>query len=129
MPPSPGAFDSAERWLRYARADLKMALADPPDGVYELLCFHAQQAVEKGLKAVLTHLSIAFPKTHDLQLLVSLLPPQMRQAPELRGVERLTPYAIATRYPGMDESVDQREYRDAIQVAQIALDWALQQVG
>ena len=54
MPPDPISPGSSEDWLRYAKADLALAQVPlPAGGLYELLCFHAQQAAEKSLKAVL----------------------------------------------------------------------------
>jgi len=51
MPPEAG---SPRDWLRLAKADLAIARLElPPDGLLELLCFHAQQAAEKSIKAVL----------------------------------------------------------------------------
>lgn len=48
--PAPG---SAEDWLARAKGDLAIAEAPLPEGAfYEDLCFHAQQAAEKALKAV-----------------------------------------------------------------------------
>ena len=41
-----------------------------PEGSTNTACFHAQQAVEKSLKALLTSWGIAFPKTHDLTRLL-----------------------------------------------------------
>ncbi len=53
---------SAEDWLRYAKSDLEPARIEKPEGVLlENLCFHAQQAAEKTLKAVLIFLEIDFP--------------------------------------------------------------------
>lgn len=41
---------SAEVWLRYAEADIEMARVPlPRRAMYEQLCFHAQQAVERGV--------------------------------------------------------------------------------
>jgi len=66
---------SVGRWLQYARGDMTMAeqpmSADVP---YLLRCFHAQQAAEKSVKAVLLHLGVAFPPTHNLSVLFALLP-------------------------------------------------------
>ena len=39
---------------------------------YEVICFHAQQCVEKYLKAHLVEAGVAFPKTHDLETLLRL---------------------------------------------------------
>src|SRR5687768_7678744 len=56
MPPEPISPGSPEDWLRYAKADLALARVPlPVGGLYALLCFHTQQAVEKSLKAVLIH--------------------------------------------------------------------------
>lgn len=49
MPP-----EVAARWLAYADSDLAVARgADRPGVLTETLCFHAQQAAEKAIKAVL----------------------------------------------------------------------------
>lgn len=41
----------------------------------DVVCFHAEQCVEKYLKALLTLKAIDFPKTHNIAELVALLPP------------------------------------------------------
>ena len=43
-----------------------------PDILLEDLCFDAQQAAEKAIKAVLVHRGIRFPKTHAIAELLSL---------------------------------------------------------
>jgi HEPN domain-containing protein len=54
----------AHEWLRRARSNFARAAADPahPDILLEDLCFDAQQAAEKAIKAVLVHRRIRFPK-------------------------------------------------------------------
>jgi len=60
----------AAEWARKAENDLKNAThalklgAECPT---DTVCFHAQQCVEKYLKALLTFLGIDFPKTHDAE--------------------------------------------------------------
>lgn len=68
-------------WLRRARSNLARARITPPtpEILYEDLCFDAQQAAEKAVKAVLVHGSIEFPKTHDLNRLLSLAATQEYQ--------------------------------------------------
>ncbi len=44
------------------------------DILLETLCYHAQQAAEKSIKAVLLSHSVAVPKTHNLKVLLELLP-------------------------------------------------------
>ena len=68
----------------------------------EQLCFHAQQAVEKALKAVLVSRGIDFPLTHDLENLLEILRESGAEVPEqLDEIGELTPYAVETRYPGV----------------------------
>jgi HEPN domain-containing protein len=89
----------AENDLTNAAHTLKLGAACPTDTV----CYHAQQCVEKYLKAVLILQGADFPKTHDLERLVALVPANMR--PELSPEEqaRLTEYATSGRYPGWEE--------------------------
>ena len=61
-----------EKWFRKAESDLlviETCIAAKVE-TYDACCFHAQQAAEKYLKAYLTTYKIAFPKTHQLELLV-----------------------------------------------------------
>jgi HEPN domain-containing protein len=75
MPPEDFAMGSPAQWLAYALSDLEVAEGPAGDNVLaSTLCFHAQQAVEKSLKAVLVHRGIGFPRTHNLGVLMDLLP-------------------------------------------------------
>ena len=56
--------------LDLATADLVTARRLVVPGLYHNACYHAQQAAEKGLKALLTRETATFPKTHDLSRLV-----------------------------------------------------------
>lgn len=125
MPPSSDRADTPLRWLQNARADLALARIPLPRGVtYEQLCFHAQQAAEKALKAVLLKCGIDFPFTHNMQALLDLLPKQLTLPLALMEVVDLTPYAVATRYPGEAEPVTESEYHEAIHIAESVLAWA-----
>ena len=86
--------------------------------VLEDACFHAQQAVEKSVKAVLTAWAIHFPKTHNLFALFDLLPSGIPLPPDEEETARLTEYAAAARYPGSEEPVTGDEYREALRLAQ-----------
>lgn len=71
MPLDRPAAGSAADWIMRARGDLAIASAPLPEGAfYEDLCFHAQQAAEKALKAVYQHLGWVFRYTHDLDELI-----------------------------------------------------------
>ncbi len=59
---SPG---SPEDWLARAQSNLSRANQPKPDDVYwEDLCFDAQQAAEKALKALLIKRNIPFRFSH-----------------------------------------------------------------
>jgi len=91
----------AEMLLRKAGQDefaLEKLVPDPasPD---EVIGFHAQQAVEKMLKAVLADASIPYRHTHDLVQLFDLLRKNRLPYPaELEEARRLTPFASTLRY-------------------------------
>lgn len=120
---SPG---SPSHWLRFAMSDLELACSRPVLVMLELLCFHAQQAVEKALKALLIAQGVEFPKTHNLRVLIEMLKERMDVPDEVMSSAALTEYAVSTRYPGEYEEVTEEEWRDAIQLAESVVDWAKQ---
>ena len=69
--------------------------------------FHAQQAVEKLLKAWLVHLGIDYPKVHRLETLLDLLAANGKSLPDSIGdLGRLTPYATVFRYDDLPLPAD-----------------------
>ena len=122
MPPEPGSPDS---WMRFARSDLALARQRPgQDVVLEALCFHAQQAAEKALKAVLIYFGIPAPRTHSIERLVGLLPGSIEPTPALVQAAVLTDYAVAFRYPGDEESVTEQDHAEAARIAGAVVAWA-----
>lgn len=90
-------------WLDKAEADFKTAeyLMTSPSRLHEIICFHAQQACEKTLKAYLTALQIPFGKTHRLkELIQSIEKYDSALAASLADVDVLSLYSVAYRYPG-----------------------------
>lgn len=55
-----------EEWLKIAFEDFKAAESLFEDGLYRMVCYHCQQAVEKSMKAVLVEHGIAFQRTHNI---------------------------------------------------------------
>lgn len=113
-------------WLRHAASDLAVA-SQPRDSAVlcETLCYHAQQAVEKSIKAVLLSRGVPFSYTHDLAKLITIL--QEAGIPwraELDEAADLTRYAVQTRYPGMPDPVTDADLRHATKVARSVLAWA-----
>lgn len=70
------------------------------------LGFHAQQAVEKSLKAWLALLGVDYPFTHDLDALFSLIEDSsVLLAHDFRDLQMLTPFAVQFRYLTEEEAV------------------------
>ncbi len=117
--------DDPREWLNRARSNLLQAQIDQ-EGVYlEDLCFHAQQAAEKAIKALLIRRRVEFPYVHDLATLLTLLERADVEVPaEVREAETLTPFAVFARYPGFDSPVSHEEYRHALAIAESVVRWA-----
>lgn len=116
--------DDPREWLNRARSDLVLAKAEK-EGIYlEDLCFHTQQAAEKAVKAFLIKHDVDFPYIHDIAELLTLLERAGQEIPEsIRQAERLTRFAVFTRYPGIGLSVSRQEYEDAVTIAEEVVRW------
>ena len=127
MPPNRFAPDDPKEWLNRAKSNLARAKADRHlDEVYlEDLCFDAQQAAEKSMKALLITAKKDFPRTHDLAELLSLIERAGYAVPEsVRSAPRLSVYSTVTRYPGVAGAVSDQDYREAVIIAEAVLVWA-----
>ncbi|MBN1147058.1 MAG: HEPN domain-containing protein [Anaerolineales bacterium] len=126
MLPERHSPEDYREWLNRARSSLLHAQSQRPGVYLEELCYDAQQAAEKALKAVCIQRGIRFPYTHNLGRLLELLqqdgvgiPSDVIQAIALSG------YAVETRYPGLSEPVTQEDYQNAVSMAQAVLTWVL----
>lgn len=101
--PEQAIWDFVQQWLSKARQDLRAAqvILTGDFEEYGNVGFHAQQAAEKFIKALLVRHQIEFPKTHDIALLRRLVA-QVEQnlADRLAAADVLTPYGVEFRYPG-----------------------------
>jgi HEPN domain-containing protein len=107
-------------WLLKAENDLKTAahtLTLGQDCPTDTVCFHAQQCVEKYIKALLIYRATPFPKTHDIRLLRALLPPRRRPKLDRKVQDLLSEYATVTRYPGAGTDISLAEARRAVAIA------------
>ena len=126
MPPEPPAVGSPHEWLRYARSDLAIAEQTPAGDVLpETLCFHAQQATEKAIKAVLVHHVVAFPYTHSVEMLITIAQGAGIPWPsELGEAALLTDYAVTARYPALLADIGDADRERAVALARSVLEWA-----
>jgi HEPN domain-containing protein len=121
---TPEEAEEAGRLLEAADADLRAARVLAPDAAQanEVVGFHAQQPVEKAIKAVLVPSGVDIPYTHDLSFLLDIVGQNSIGAPEaVVEADWLTPWAMAARYGASHVSLDRET---AVAVAAEAVDWA-----
>jgi HEPN domain-containing protein len=110
----------AEEWKEKAEEDFQVAVVllkarDPI--LAAAICFHVQQTVEKYLKARLVAERIDFPRTHNIAELADLFPSDERVNLSRDEEDRLSEYAVVTRYPGEYDSIPLNEAEEALHLA------------
>ena len=113
-------------WIRRAHADLALAKGSlPPGALFDDLCFHAQQAAEKAIKAVYISAGRGFRYTHNLGFLIDELRGSGVRVPEyIDDAAELTKWAWEARYPGPLEPASEAEYQRALALAERVVEWA-----
>ena len=120
--------DYLKNWLFRANKDIAVIenlSGSEPELYASTICFHAQQAVEKFLKAFLIFHNIDFPKTHDLEFLLFEC-----QKIDQTGFDfdfgSLTDFGVSIRYPDdffVPDKEDTILYRDiAVEVKKVVED-------
>lgn len=89
--------EESERWVYFAREDLRMAELAERENIYNQVCFHSQQCAEKAIKALLLLQGKTPPHTHFLSDLLTLLAPNPFAASV--DVQILDRFYIPVRYP------------------------------
>ena len=116
----------AEHLLRRARDDQHVLelLVNDPDAATWTVGFHAQQAVEKAIKAVLSASGTEYPRTHNLVVLMGLL--EGSRPPDAGELPRLTPYGVLMRYdaPTTDEDAAALDRAWASACVRTTIAWA-----
>ena len=130
MPRERFAPDDPREWLNRARSNLAQASVRLPEVYLEDLCFQAQQAAEKAIKAVFIARKTPFPYVHDLARLLTLLEEAGETVPEeVRSAARLSRFAVEPRYPGFGRPISEEEYQALVGVAREVVRWAEQRVA
>lgn len=120
-----------EEWVAKAEGDFRTAgrelsVREAPN--YDAVCFHAQQAIEKLMKALMISCGSVPPRSHDLVALAQLLegvdPSCSWPAEELRFLNLA---AVEFRYPG--ESAEQSEAEEAFAICTALRERLLLMIG
>jgi HEPN domain-containing protein len=121
--------DDPREWLSRARSNLALARKTAPGVYLEDLCFEAQQAAEKAIKAIFIHRGETFPYIHNLEDLLQRLQRNGVKVPKyVRKAHDLTPFASKPRYPGAAKPVTPRKYRHLVRIAEAVFRWATRQI-
>ena len=124
------ATDLARRFLALADRDLRAfeKLVADREIADEVIGFHAQQAIEKCLKAVLVSNGVEFWRVHDLELLLELLDDhRIAPPPDTAAIQELNPFAVVLRYDFLGEQTLDRARTPG--VLRAVRSWAEEQLG
>ena len=90
----------AEHWLNAAQDDLRvMARIAPDESLTHMVAFHAQQCIEKSLKALMEEYELGHIRIHNLARLFEIVRPQMTFDAEPLLIEKLDKLYIDAQYP------------------------------
>lgn len=117
----------AKRWLTYAQEDLQAAelILEHPTIAHRHVCWLAQQCAEKAIKGALIFLRTDFRRTHDLDLLLHLLPAELEIRQISGDLAELTQWAVESRYPGDWQPANEYDAQRAFQQASRILEGIL----
>jgi len=114
--------ETIKKWILKAENDLKIAkdemLTENP--ATDAICFHAQQCVEKYLKAYLISKDKEISKTHDILFLIKqclLIDNEFNYLLEFNA-DSLTSYAVEIRYPDDFYFPSLEEAKEAIEICE-----------
>lgn len=103
-----------EEWIKKGERDYSTMLREArvqEDPNNDAIAFHAQQCAEKYIKGYLQEIDIAFPKLHDLRLLLEILIPIQEEVNViLDDCAFLSEFAVRYRYPGEDTTKEDAEH-------------------
>ncbi len=128
--PKRDSGDLARLLARKAASDeaILTKLLDDPEVPDDVLGFHAQQAVEKLLKAVLAARGASVERTHSVAYLLALLADlDVAEPPRAEELHSLTPWATEFRYEEVfGAELDRVRARELVAAIRV---WADEAIG
>jgi HEPN domain-containing protein len=113
----PDKLRPVRQWIAKAENDLRNAvhtLTIDEECPFDTICFHAQQCAEKYLKGYLVLQQVAFPRTHDLVVLLRLASGAGLRGLRAGDVQPLNRYIVEARYPGDWDPIDRNEAEQTV---------------
>jgi HEPN domain-containing protein len=111
--------DHALQMLEMAKKDHQalIHMRDANTFSEEIFGFHAQQSMEKALKAWIASRGLEYPKTHDVSALIAILEGSGEDLSKFSGLEDYTIFAVQYRYEAYDESEEPLDRQEVIKTA------------
>ena len=112
-------MSAVEQWLKFVNDDLRSAEILLREGIFNMVCFHSQQAVEKSLKAFLRQHHKSIPFIHILEELCDRCIKIDSSFSQLRAdCKALDVFYQPTRYPeaptgSLPEGMSNKEQAEA----------------
>ncbi len=122
-------LEEAALMLRMADRDIAAfeVLSRAEEVHLSIVCFHAQQAIEKCFKAALFCHLIEFRRTHDLDLLAGLLDENHISVPlSASQIAALNPCAVRLRYDDVEIEMEYVTREELAGIVKAARAWAEQ---
>jgi len=107
-----------QEWIQRGEADYvtvqQLLLAEDPL-LHNIICFHAQQCIEKYLKAWLQEANMPVPRTHNLEELLALIVPTLPDWSDWQpDFKIITKYAVEPCYPGDPVTVENTQHANSV---------------
>ena len=121
MSEAPDSNPIVRQWVEKAENDLRNAehtLTLEEKCPFDTVCFHAQQCAEKYLKALLLAADIEPPRTHNLRVLMQLIPPEMPLGLNPQDILILNRYSVEARYPADWDPIIRADFEEVLGIAQ-----------
>ncbi len=116
--------EDVKLWWKQSEADIKTAKHSGEAGDYYAAGFWAQQAVEKGLKALILNKNAEFKKIHDLESLAKEVGADNNVIDKCR---KINPAYTIARYPDTAsetaDSISKEESEELIKLADEVIKW------
>lgn len=125
-------IEAVKRWLIKADHDLIAAkvLSSLETQIMDVVCFHAQQCIEKSLKAFLVHSNAHVEKTHDVLRLLNLCSLTDKEFDKFKNESvDLADYAVAGRYPEDWLEITSSDAAEAVKLAEEIMGFVRRKVG
>jgi HEPN domain-containing protein len=92
--------ETTHEWLSRAKDDIDVVeeIKDIKH-LTNMVAFHAQQAIEKTLKAIIDEFDLGFVKTHQLERLLEIVKPYIEFKIDHKFIQILDSLYIESRYP------------------------------